>query len=1001
MSRMQHNVSTLILLFLLALLSCNPNEDNERSWSQLSGDSIGISFENKLKESTNLNILKYLYFYNGAGVGVGDFNNDGLKDLYFVSNQGDNGLFYQDVPFKFIQAPSDANVQGNSSWQSAVSVVDINGDGWDDIYVCAVVGTNDFTGHHELYVNNQDGTFTESSANYGLDARCLGSQAIFADFDNDDDLDLYLVNHSIHSQESHANGERRRIRDIYSGDRLLMNIDGKYQDKSEYAGIYGGVTGYGLSGMALDINQDNHMDIYVTNDFHENDYLYINNGDGTFKESIEDYFHFTPRFSMGMDAADVNNDGLTDIICVDMLPYDEQVIKSSDPGVTHQISQFLVQKGFARQYSRNMLQIADSTGHYTDCGYFAGISATDWSWAPLFIDYNLDGLQDIFISTGIVTRPNDLDFINFINSGVSGFNSDPSFKIKDGISPNKLFLGNQNNNYKEVIIDNEPHYSTGAVYVDLDNDGMVEIVTNNINSSPTIYRSEEFQTNNWIGINLNYLKSNINGVGSYIKVHQRDHLQTKLATPHRGFLSSVDKSIVFGINKAFGSIDSIVVVWPGGKRQKMNQWSLDQYNVFEFDENNLVPSIATILSPKADVLSSNAYSWSNDLTTNPIIPRGYSSFPGNVSQAPDGEIMSLGLVSKLSDNLKSILPDEKGHVSDISYLDINQNGMTDVIVTYSHKMDNTEKPNCDYLYLNENGNYRKIDFEQTCMMSTTSVCATDFDSDDDSDIILAAIEYSKEEGIHSRIFLLEQIDNGEFKEVSNHGLTYEGNIMDMLVFDFNEDGKSDLLFVGEYSYPKVYINKDGRFEELSAWNNMEMNGLWQYCQAIDLDGDQTHEIILGNWGLNNKLASYLDNGSLASTIVTLANIPQRILCYSYNDEPNSYYPINTRDEIAKLNPSIKKKYNSYSSFAGEDVDQVFGIEVSSNLERITNLKNGYLKKQADGRYEFVPFESRGQMGPLTYAIPDKERSNTIKIGGQIEETIPLVGKLVFQERIDF
>ena len=993
---MKHNKFAFILGILMFLLSCQQEQGNESNWNQLKGKSLGISFQNNLTETSNLNILKYLYFYNGAGVGVGDFNKDGLKDLFFVSNQGDNELFYQHAPFEFTKAPSTANIQGNSTWQSAVSVVDINGDGWDDIYVCAVVGTNDFKGHHELYVNNQDGTFVESSSKYGLDVKCLGSQAIFADFDNDEDLDLFLVNHSIHSQESHSNGNRRLVRDESSGDRLLINNDGHYLDNSEMAGIHGGVTGYGLSGMALDINQDNFMDIYITNDFHENDYLYINNRNGTFKESIKEYFHFTPRFSMGIDAGDVNYDGLTDIICVDMLPYNEQVIKSSDPGVTYQISQFLIQKGFYNQYSRNMLQIADSSGQYTDYGYFAGVSATDWSWSPLFIDFNLDGLLDIFISTGIVTRPNDLDFINYINSGLGKLNADQSLEIKDGISPNKLFQGKDNGTFKEVVIDNVPHYSTGAAYVDLDNDGKIEIVTNNINSSPSIYRNIEVVTNNWLGVNLKYNRSNTYGVGSYIKLYQKDHIQTKLATPHRGFLSSVDRSIVFGIDEAFGSVDSIVVIWPGGERQKINQWSLNQYNDIEYDDNSLLPTKAPQAYQKVTQVINNTYSWSNDLTINPIIPRGYSSFPGNVSQNPEGENVSLGLVSRMPESWKPILPNGDGHVSNILYADVDQSGMTDVVVTYSHRMDNSIKPNCDYLLLNENGGYRKLDLSESCAMSTTAVCTIDFDSDDDLDIITGAIGYSNERGIYSKIRLLEYV-NGELKEITNHYLEFEGNILDLLVFDFNEDNKDDLLLVGEYHSPKVYINKDGRFEEQSLWDYKEMTGMWQYCKAIDIDGDQINEIILGNWGLNNKMASYINYGSLASTIVTMSDIPQRVLCYSYKNDPSTYYPINTRDEIAKLNPAIKKKYNSYSDFAGESIEKVFGQEASSNLKEIKNLQNGYLKKQEDGTYNFVPFNNQYQMGPVTYLLGDKEQSNNFKIGGHIEEIVPLFGKMIFQQ----
>lgn len=367
-----------------------------------SPEKTGITFVNQLTESDDLNILDYLYFYNGGGVAVGDINNDGLPDIYFSGNQVDNALYLNKGDFTFEDITEKAGVAGNSTWNTGVVMGDVNGDGLLDIYVCAVVGINGFDGHNELFINNGDLTFTEQSGKYGLDQDSYSSSAAFLDYDGDGDLDIYLLNHAIHTQESFGYANLREKRNYETGDKLLRNDGGSFTDVSEEAGIYGGINGYGLGIAVSDFNQDGWPDIYVGNDFHEDDYFYLNNGDGTFSEALKEYFGYTTRFSMGNDVADINHDGWPDLLSLDMLPEDEVVLKSSEGDDNIQTQKLRTGRyGYHYQFTRNMLYVNRPGTSFMETALLSGVAATDWSWSALFGDYDQDGEQDVFISNGI------------------------------------------------------------------------------------------------------------------------------------------------------------------------------------------------------------------------------------------------------------------------------------------------------------------------------------------------------------------------------------------------------------------------------------------------------------------------------------------------------------------------------------------------------------------------------------------------------------------------
>ncbi|RPG29403.1 MAG: VCBS repeat-containing protein, partial [Muricauda sp. TMED12] len=404
----------IILLATTLVVSCKKGGS---LFENPKAQNTGVEFTNTLTETDDLSILDYLYFYNGGGVSIGDINNDGLPDIFFTGNQVKNKLYLNKGNLKFEDISSSAGVEGNSSWNTGTTMADVNGDGLLDIYVCAVVGINGFNGFNELFINNGDNTFTESAAKYGLDFDSYSSNAAFFDYDLDGDLDLYLLNHAVHTQNSFGRFDLRYERRYETGDKLLRNDNGRFTNVSEDAGIYGGINGYGLGLAIADFNQDGYPDIYVGNDFHEDDYYYLNNGDGTFTESLKEYFGHTSRFSMGNDVADINNDGRPDFLSLDMLPQDEVALKSSEGDDNIQTQKMRIDRfGYHYQFTRNMLFVNQPDGNFMETALMSGIAATDWSWSALFGDYDLDGKQDVFISNGIPKRPNDLDFIKFVSS---------------------------------------------------------------------------------------------------------------------------------------------------------------------------------------------------------------------------------------------------------------------------------------------------------------------------------------------------------------------------------------------------------------------------------------------------------------------------------------------------------------------------------------------------------------------------------------------------------
>ncbi|MDZ4330337.1 MAG: CRTAC1 family protein, partial [Flavobacterium sp.] len=555
----------------LLFIGCSKKEG--QLFEKLSSEESNITFNNQLLESKNISILDYLYYYNGGGVSLGDINNDGLVDIYFTSNQGKNKLYLNKGKNKFEDISVKAGVESQSDWNAGTVMADVNGDGYLDIYVCAVVGINGFEGQNELFINNKDNTFTESAAEYGLDLDNYSSSAAFFDYDLDGDLDMYLLNHAVHSELSFGNAAIRTKRSYECGDKLFRNDNGKFVDVSEQAGIFGGANGYGLGLAVSDFNLDGYPDIYVGNDFHEDDYYYINNGDGTFTESLKQYFGHTSRFSMGVDVADVNHDGFPDILSLDMLPEDEKVLKSSLGDDNTQMIKMRTEKlGYHYQYSRNTLQLNQAGGHFTETALLSGVAATDWSWSTLFGDYDQDGEQDIFVSNGIPKRPNDLDYVKYYSndqiknkiSTTKLLDKEALKRMPKGNVTNYVFQGAADLQFKNRSsdwIENDSIISNGSGYADIDNDGDLDVITNNTNAIASLYINKTDTKSNYLKLKLRFTGKNTFGIGAKVISYSKGKKQFKELQTTRGFQSSSEPIIHFGYGKT-AKVDSLVVIWP-------------------------------------------------------------------------------------------------------------------------------------------------------------------------------------------------------------------------------------------------------------------------------------------------------------------------------------------------------------------------------------------------------------------------------------------------------
>ncbi|MDT0643247.1 VCBS repeat-containing protein [Zunongwangia sp. F363] len=994
---------SILFLLILGCFSCSeeiPEEKQQKLFTTLGPEATNLNFTNQLTETDALNILDYLYFYNGGGVAIGDINNDDLPDIYLTGNQVKNKLFLNKGSMKFEDITENAGVGGNSDWNTGVVMADVNGDGLLDIYVCAVVGVNGLRGKNELYINNGNTTFIEMAEDYGLDFKNYSSSAAFFDYDNDGDLDMFLLNHAVHTINTYGPADIRNKRTEESGDKLLKNENGKFTDVSEEAGIYGGANGYGLGLATADFNNDGFTDIYVSNDFHEDDYYYINNGDGTFTEDLKGKFGHVSRFSMGNDVADVNRDGFLDILTLDMLPEDEKVLKASVGDDPVDLDRMKVNRlNYHNQYSRNMLQLNQAGEYFQEIGLFSGLAATDWSWSPLFGDYDQDGIQDVFITTGIPKRPNDLDYIKYVSSeqiqkkinATNLVDQKALDKMPSGAVPNYIFKGAPDLHFEryENWISTDSIISTGAAYGDLDNDGDLDIVTNNINEPVSVYENKTDSLANFLKLKLRFHAPNIYGIGTKVISYNNGKQQVKQLFTSRGFQSSSEPILHFGYGEN-RKIDSLLIIWPDNTFQIIKDVATNQALEIFASENRDTINYQKLFPRKKKwfekidslpgldyVHEENPYT---DFDRQKLIPyqisdRGPAVAVKDFNQDGKEDIFfgsskfqpARVYLQKNASYEATVFPTiaKDSITEDVSaaVADFNGDGLQDLFVASSGgEFSGKNEALLDRLYISTGKDFNKQELPPYFENSSV-VAVADYDGDGDNDVFVGGHAVSSDFGKIPNSYILKNED-GNFSIVHNKELQNIGMVTDAIWDDFDNDGREDLILVGEWMSPKFFRNEDGRLKDRTArFISEKLNGLWQRIIPFDINNDGKMDYLLGNWGLNTKLNAsadfplklyYNDFDNNGST--------ETILSYSKNGK---YYTLNGLDELVGQLSFLRKKFPAYKDFAGKTVDEIFDRKELEKAELLTvnTLASGYLLNQ-QGKFKFEKFEAPLQVAPL-------------------------------------
>ncbi len=1004
-------------------------------FQKLSPEESGITFANQVTESEKENILNYEYFYNGGGVASGDFNNDGLVDLYFTGNQVENKLYLNKGALKFEDITEKSGTAGRKGgWKTGVSVVDINADGWLDIYVC-YSGLRDSTlRKNQLFINNHDITFSEKASEYGLDDSGYSTQAAFLDYDLDGDLDCFLVNHNLAGYQRKEASVMRNAYDYNAGDKLFRNnspltpergtlysdnsskkLNSKiplsgvrgllFTDISKEAGIKSNPLGFGLGVMVSDINKDGFPDIYVTNDYVEDDYLYINQQGKSFIDELRGRIAHTSYSSMGVDIADLNNDGLSDIFTLDMLPESnarQKLLLWADNWNTYQAQ---LQNGFWHANMRNMLQINQGKGQFSEIGQLAGVSNTDWSWGTLLADFDMDGYKDIFVSNGIGRDYTNADFIKYFNDEESTDSQKPLLEqvklMPTSQTKNYIFKNNQNSNNTTPQFTNEqknwgfdePTVASGCVYVDLDNDGDLEIVTNNLNEPSRIYQNTQQENNpkKYLKIKLKGSAENPFGIGATITVKADKSTQTQEVSPTHGFQSSSIGDLLFALPDNAQTCE-ITIRWVDGSWQIMPNIAVNQIVTADFAKKGSVDKKPETVPVPWLMASAETYDYQhiispiNNFDRQIMLPIQYS-YSGPKMAVGDVNLDGIedvficgnkdtkgGIFSDVNASKLKSLGIQSRNNQDAIFQDFNGDKFPDLYIANGNYANAQVAEQNDELWLNDGkGNFKQATLPED-KINGLCVKTLDFDHDGDIDLFIGGHIKPNSFPFSEESFLYQNDGKAHFSKIPLGDL---GLVTDATIMDLDGDKYPEIIVVGEWMEPIILKNTKGKLTKSIIKSITNLKGWYNTIEKSDLDNDGDEDLILGNLGTNTQIKAS-------------ENEPASLIYYDFDQNGttdffmNYYiqgksYPCYSRDEVTEQMPMLKKKFPNYLTFSEATMEDFFDGNIlgKANKKEISNLKTIIMENR---KGEFIPHELpiQVQNSPI-YAILTEDFNHDGKI----------------------
>ena len=1025
----------------------NSSQDNNQPlFTLLSPDSTHVYFNNMLTEGLNTNVLMYEYFYNGGGVGIGDFNQDGLEDIYFIGNMTDNKLYLNRGNMQFEDITNAAGVEGRKTpWKTGVTIADVNGDGKPDIFISysgKVRGANRIS---QLYINegnDKNGIphFSEQAEEYGLADSAYNTQTFFFDYDKDGDLDMFQLNHNPNNLpvlDEASTADLLKKNDKFIGVRLYRNDDSHFSDITEKAGLSSSPLTYGLGAGIADIDGDGWQDIYIANDYNVPDYLYINNKNGTFTDKLQSFVGHISKSSMGNNISDINNDGLPDIFVLDMLPEDnvrQKLLFSPD---NYEKFDITLRSGFYYQYMRNMLQLNNGDGTFSEIGQLAGISNTDWSWAPLFADFDDDGWKDLYVTNGYTRDYTNMDFLKYMNDFIQNkgrLRREDVLGILQQMPAsnvvNYLYKNNGDLTFTDVRKQwgvDSPSNSNGAAYVDLDNDGDLDLVVNNVNRTAFIYRNEENKKNknNYLNIKLHGLAKNTDGIGAKVFAYNKNGVQYLEQMPARGFQSTVSSILHFGLGKE-SSVDSLRVVWLSGKEQVLTKVKSNQLLTLHEKEAKshyqISKSPASIFHEiKTPINFKSAEENINDFKRQPLLvnPLSFSSpciVKGDVNGdgledicvGGDGK-QAIALYIQQKDKQFVQKPqsafeaDKMCQNADAVLVDVNKDNLPDLYIASGgyHNFTPDDPLLQDRLYLNDGkGNFTKAaNALPSMLVSKGCVRVADINGDSSPDLFVGGRVIPGRYPETPQSYILINDGKGHFTDATASiapSLQNIGMVTDAAWIDLNGDNKKDLIVVGEWMPVTVFINNNGKLENKTKdYFDKDYSGWWNKLEIGDFNNDGKPDLIIGNTGLNTQCRAsdkqpaemyYKDfdgNGSV-----------DPILCFYIQD---TSYPYVTRDELFDQMSMMRTRFLTYASYANATMKDIFTEEEMKDAKHLqaNYLKTAYFETGADGKFHEKSLPLQAQFSPvftITQLDYDRDGNKDLLLCGNINHARLRFGK---------